>query len=403
MGQVRHRRLQRSTVAGQLPCVDLQQGLGRQQIPAGGQALQLAHGEALQLPGKVRLRQGCFCHGAAQDAALHGGGDVRLQLAQPALQGLCCAPALADAHQTLLGQIVHGRHHLRVYRCQKPVAAVGDDALTQQISIRQQLPGHGLILHPSRQRLQPFGGLLRRTVPPQRKYLAGRQQQRLPTVLRPPLGGDVEEAQRVHLVVKKFASHRGLGAGGVDVQNTAPQGELSRPLHLLRAGIARRRQPPGQLLHLIPPVRAEGEAAPIQHLRGNASQGQCIGGGNDHRGLLLPDAVQGLQPPVFPLTAHRRQLPPVELPARQQDRLPAGEGPQVRRLPPGLPLVGAEHQQGTPGLQPQRCRRHGPVYRAQARHQCRSAAALHQLRQLLYLPELPQLPQQSFHPAASFR
>ena len=235
------------------------------------------------------------------------------------------------------------------------------------------------------------------------QHLAGRQQQRVPTVLRPPLGGDVEKAQRVHLVVKKLAPYRGLGAGGVDVQNTAPQGELSRPLHLLRAGVACRRQLTGQLLHLIPPVGAKGEAAPVQHLRGDAPQGQRIGGGDDHRGLLLPDAVQSLQPPVFPLTAHRRQLPPVELPSRQQDRLPAGEGPQVRRLPPGLPLVGAEHQQGPPGLQPQRCRRHGPVYRTQARHQCRAAAALHQLRQLLYLPELPQLPQQSFHPAASFR
>ena len=60
-----------------------------------------------------------------------------------------------------------------------------------------------------------------------------------------PTGG-VKYAQGVDLVVEKFAAHRLLHPRGEHVQDAAPQGELSRALHLVAPGVSGSGQPPGQ-------------------------------------------------------------------------------------------------------------------------------------------------------------
>ena len=344
-----------------------------------------------QPQGQLRLRGGKIRQLTGQKARLHSGGHVLLQLPQPAPQGLRRPAAFLHAYQGVFGQIVQGRGLFRIPRRQAPVRAVGGHALAQTGGIGgQQLPQGLGVLPPGKalhRGLQPQGRLLRLAFLPGRQHLRRRKQQGLPAVFHPALGGCVKYAQGVDLVVEKFAAHRLLHARGEHVQDAAPQGKLSRALHLVTAGISGSGQPPGQGVQVPLLAHGQGHCRPLQHPGRDAPLHQRVRG-SDHHGAVR-QAVQGRQPLVFPLAAglHR---PPLKLPGREhQGRLPGKHG-QVTGLTPGLPFVGTQHPQG-PSAVPVQGRLHlGPVDRSHAGDQHRRNAAAHILCQLPHLRQVQQ-------------
>ena len=72
--------------------------------------------------------------------------------------------------------------------------------------------------------------------------LGAGEDQGLGDVLDPALRAGVEEAHGVDLIPEALAADGLFHEGGEDIQDAAPDGELAHALHLLAAGIARRRQ-----------------------------------------------------------------------------------------------------------------------------------------------------------------
>ena len=72
--------------------------------------------------------------------------------------------------------------------------------------------------------------------------LGAGEDQGLGDVLDPALRPGVEEAHGVDLIPEELAADGLFHEGGEDIQDAAPDGELAHALHLLAAGIARRRQ-----------------------------------------------------------------------------------------------------------------------------------------------------------------
>ena len=181
--------------------------------------------------------------------------------------------------------------------------------------------------------------------------------------------------------------------------SAAPQGELSRALYLVTAGISGSGQPPGQGVQVPLLAHGQGQCRPLQNPGRDAPLHQRVRG-SDHHGAVR-QAVQGRQPLVFPLAAglHR---PPLKLPGREhQGRLP-GEHGQVTGLAPGLPFIGTQHPQG-PSAVPVQGRLHlGPVDRSHAGDQHRRNAAAHILCQLPHLRQVQQFLYQRLHRAPPF-
>ena len=365
MGHVGGRRLQRAAVGTQLPGGDLQKLSRRQQIPAGGQAVHLAQGEAGQSGRRLPLRQGKLTHGRGHEAVLRRRGHVLLQLPQPALQPLADPSALAHAHDGILRQIVQGRGLFRVHRRQIPVAAVGGDPLPQGVGVALQLPQQRLGIRLSFQllcrRFQRGGGLLRRVRRPEGQHLTGGQQQRLVQVVDAPLGGHVKGAHGVQLIVPEFAAHRLLHGGGEHVQDPAPQGELAGALHLLAADVARRREPCRQRLHWIAFAGLHGNGALQQHTFRHTPLHRRVNGGHHQRCLAPRHGVQRRQTLMFPAAAGRGAGPQLPVTPPQQRHVLPRQGVQVAGELHGLRLIAAQQQHGAARLLKHGRRQHGPV------------------------------------------
>ena len=72
--------------------------------------------------------------------------------------------------------------------------------------------------------------------------LGAGEDQGLGDVLDPALTCGVEEAHGVDLIPEELAADGLFHEGREDIQDAAPDGELTHALHLLAAGVARRRQ-----------------------------------------------------------------------------------------------------------------------------------------------------------------
>ena len=230
-----------------------------------------------------------------------------------------------------------------------------------------------------------------------RQYLPRRQHREALPVLHAALGGHVEISHAVQLVVEELAAHRPVRSRGKNIQNTAPQGELSRALHLLGTDVPGGDEPRRQRRHvvLLPHLQCEGGLP--QHLRRQAQLGHGRRRGHHDPRLLLRQPIQRPQPPVLPLAAVRRRRPQLQLPGRQHHRLSPRQGPQISGLPGALLLVGAQHQQRPAGLL-RRCRRHGgPLHRGEPGDHAVLFPAVYAGCQLPQLGHRQQLPYQPFH------
>ena len=111
--------------------------------------------------------------------------------------------------------------------------------------------------------------------------------------LVPALGGQIEAVHRVDLVPPELQTGGLLHVGRVDVHNVAADRKLTRPVHLVAAGIARAVQQGGQL-------------GPGQRVTG--VQGAGVGAELGPRRCVLGQALvrhaDGLQPPADQIAQH---------------------------------------------------------------------------------------------------
>ena len=395
--------VQTAAVARQLLGRDVQQQLGRQQIPAGGQTLQLAHRKAAQRRFQLALRHHQVAEGRGHHAALRGGGHVLPQLPQRCPQRFLHPARLADAHDGVRREIVKGRGLFWVHRRHIAVTAGGCHTLPQQrrVALQPLAQRTVLLLQPLGRlldALRRLGGAVRR--PAGQQLRRGQHRQRM-AVLHPPLGVHGEVAHAVQLVVKELASHRLLRIRREHIQNAAPHRELPRAFHLVAPAVPGGGEMPGQRRHIVLPAHLQRKGGVLQHLLWDAPLHHAVYGGH-HDGRAARHAVQRRQPAVLPLAAVRAG-PQLQFPGGQHHRRLPRQGRQVRRLPPGLLLVGAQHQHRPPGLRQHRRRHHGPVNGGEPRHGGAPLPPRQGLCQLPYLGQRPYLLYQSAQGLTSFR
>ena len=120
-------------------------------------------------------------------------------------------------------------------------------------------------------------------------------------VFRPALGVGVEIAHGVQLVPEELRPDRLLRGRGEDVQNSTPEGELTRPFHHAASTVACGGKPRQKLLYGILPTSAQGEHGLFQNLRGHGAQGQGFPGENLHRSFARQKVIELPQPLLLPL------------------------------------------------------------------------------------------------------
>ncbi len=304
MFNVRCGGVQTAAVAGELLGGDVQQHLRRQQKPAGGEAFQLTHGEPAKGGLHLSLRQRQLTECSRHDAAFHGTGHVLPRLPQVGAQRFLHPPRLADAHQTVIWQVVKGAGLIGVDSGHVPVAARRSNALTQQLRVTgKPLAQGGAVLFQMPGRvLQPRCRLAAGGLRPVGQQLGGGQHRQRPAVPDAALGGDVKIPHAVQLVVEELTPHALFAVGGEHVQYAAPQGELSRALHLMAADVTGGGKAIGQRRHIVLAAYLQRESGALQHVLWDAALGHGVHGGH-HHGAALRHAVQRRKALILPLAA----------------------------------------------------------------------------------------------------
>ena len=369
VGEVLHRRLQAGPEGGQLLGYDGQEALGVQRVGGQGEGVQIGERKILQTAAQPVEGEAQLPAGAVQLPPLQQGLYVLLQLPLVGLGPLSHPAALGQEDAGVQGQEVRRRGQLGVDEGQIPVGRRKGPPLSQGVPVllegdRQVLvsvpPGlGGELVQPLQQPGQPPLGELR-------QGLRRGQEDGPVHVLGAPLGGGIKGPHGVQLVPPELRPDGGGHAGGVHVQNTAPQGKLARPLHLVTADVAGGGEGLGEPVQVGLPPRLQHRAGGVQHL---GRQGALLEGlHRGHQTGELPPAEppQQVQPPVLPLVGDGGDAVEHEGAGGEHRDLPSGEIGQVPGHPPGLPLVGAHHHHGTAGLLPQGGGEVGPVDRRQA-------------------------------------
>ena len=175
------------------------------------------------------------------------------------------------------------------------------------------------------------------------------------------LGGHIEHAHGVQLVIPEFAAHRLLHGGREHVQYAAPQSELAGALHLLAADVARADQPRRQLLHRIAFAGFQGDGGFQQHLFGDAPLHRRVHGGHHDGRFVRRHGVQRRQTLMLPAAAGRSRGPQLPVTPPQQRHLAARQGAEVAAQAEGLRLVAAQRQHGAARLLTDGGRQHGAM------------------------------------------
>ena len=134
------------------------------------------------------------------------------------------------------------------------------------------------------------------------------------------------------------------------------------PLHLVAAGVPGGDQEIGQIIQIADLAHGEGAADCPEPVRGQGALHEALHCGRQHRAVPLVQGSKNCQPLVLPLAGGSARMK-LKVPGREEGNLSAGEGGQIPGCPPGLPLVGADHHQGTAGVLVQGGGQMGPVDR----------------------------------------
>ena len=253
VAQIRDRRLQAGAVAGELLCQDVNEGPGPPGVAGPHEGVQIGHRPLLQHPAELLKAPGKDGQLPRQGAALHQDLGVLSELPGVIFRTLRHPGTLGEEDGRVLREVVRRRGELGVDEGQVAVHGRKGHVLLQPLPVLLQgLQELGVVppalFYPGNEAVHPFQ---QAGEAPGRKlgqHLGGGQNLSLPDVVRPPLGGHVEEAHGVHLVAEELHPDGRALRGGEEVQNAAPQSELAHALHLVAPGVPRGCQGLGQLV-----------------------------------------------------------------------------------------------------------------------------------------------------------
>ena len=266
---------------------------------------------------------------------------------------------VAEQHQGVLGDIVAGRGELRVDQGHVAVRRREGDAVFQLLQVGFQGGNQGLVLI--------FTLLLPGDQGPQIAAQAGRalrmepggrlghgQEDGLLNVLRAPLGDGVEEAHGVQLVAPELGPDGIVAGRGVDVQDTAPDGELAHALHQGGAGVARRREPLGQVVETVGRAGFQPDGGGEQDGPWHGPQAQSVQGCHQQGRFALGQVVELPQALLLPAPGDHGGVVEGQLPGGEDGGRLAQERGQLPLEPLGGHVVLADHQDGPLGVPDQR-------------------------------------------------
>ena len=398
--QVGDRRLQAGAKGGQLLGRHRQQAAGGHRISRQSEGVQIGRRPVGQ-PG-VELREGAgqYGAGAVQLPPLHQGLGILLQLPLVGLGPLPHPAALRKEHTGVRRQVVGRRGQLGID--QRQIAVRGGEAppLHQRLPV---LPQSLDQLMPPRL-LRPCGQLLQPGCQPRRpsgrqmgQRLRRRQQHRPLHVLRPALGGGVEQPHSIQLVSEELRPHGLLHPWGVDIQDPAPQGKLSHAFHLVAPAVPGGGQCLSQLVQVIAPPGPQLRPGPVQLLRGQGPLKQSLHRRHQQGHLPRRHGPHQGQPPVLPLAGDSGRVVKDVGPGGEHRHPLPRQGLQIPGQPLPFPLVGAHqhHRPAGAGVDPGG--KVGPVDRRQPGQGHGTAAAVHSGQQLAELRHIVQDVVQKFH------
>ena len=150
---------------------------------------------------------------------------------------------VAEKNHAFRRDIVRSAGEFRINQRQVAVGRGKAGFAAQQLSVRrkgfdQRFVGRFAALLPRTERLQLAGKTVRALRMKAGQRFRDRKQHQLVRIFRAALGDEVEKAHGVHLIAEELNAHGLIIGRGVDVRNSAADGELSYALDQCTAGIA---------------------------------------------------------------------------------------------------------------------------------------------------------------------
>ena len=215
-----------------------------------------------------------------------------------------------------------------------------------------------------------------------RQSLGGWEEDGSGNVLRPPLGGRVEQAHGVDLVPPELRPHRRFRRRRKHVQQVAAQGELPRPFHLVAPGVPGGHQTAGQLFQVAVIPQREGQRRLFQQFRRQGALQQPFYRSHHQGRLVVGHGVEQIQPTVLPLTGSCGVVKDKLSPGQQAYWLPS-KSSQIGLEPRAFLLVRAEQHHAAPSDLPHGGGDVGTVDAGQAGDGDRAVTALRLCQQFL--------------------
>ena len=165
-------------------------------------------------------------------------------------------------------------------------------------------------------------------------------------VLTAPLGRRVKEAHGVQFVAEEFRPNRLILCGGENVQNAAPDGELSRPLHHAAAVVPGGGETGGQVFHGIFPANLQREGGGKKRGLGHGAQAERFPGHDLQACLPGSQVIQLPQALLLPASGHHGGVVKGQIPAGENGGGVRKEALQFLLKPPRRQIVLTQHHHG---------------------------------------------------------
>ena len=165
-------------------------------------------------------------------------------------------------------------------------------------------------------------------------------------VLTAALGRRVKEAHGVQLVAEEFRPNRLILCGGENVQNAAPDGELSRPLHHAAAVVPGGGETGGQVFHGIFPANLQREGGGKKRGPRHGAQAERFPGHDLQACLPGGKIIQLPQALLLPASGHHGGIVKGQIPAGENGGGVRKEALQFLLKPPRRQIVLTQHHHG---------------------------------------------------------
>ncbi len=165
-------------------------------------------------------------------------------------------------------------------------------------------------------------------------------------VLTAALGCRVKEAHGVQFVAEEFRPDRPVFGGGENVQNTAPDGELTRSLHHAAAVVPGGGETGDQVFHGVFPSNFQRERGGKKRGLRHGAQAERFPRHDLQRGFPNGEVVQLPQPLLLPASGHHGGVVKGQIPAGENGGGVRKEALQFLLKPPRRQVVLTQYHHG---------------------------------------------------------